>query len=245
MDEIITCPKCGNCYKKKNEQYHYFNLCKKDENINYEDLKLATKLINSDLIINSKVNPLNYEDNSSFSLLDQKNNNISIKKSKSNVINNNKSLKELKESKFCLLDIPSNNNIIENNSSSIIIPEESIYVFHQYLEDLEKSYFKPADPNIIKYLPEFTVNKNSYNGIKECTICKNNIQINEKAIILPCTDIFHSNCIKKNFEVNNKCPNCNFVINSENLKDSTLNNMIKNDKNDKNINNLNKINKKL
>ena len=230
MDEIITCPKCGNCYKKKNEQYHYFNLCKKDENINYEDLKLATKLINSDL------------DTSSFSLLDQKNNNISIKKSKSNVINNNKSLKELKESKFCLLDIPSNNNIIENNSSSIIIPEESINIFHQYLEDLEKSYFKPADPNIIKYLPEFTVNKDSYNGIKKCTICRNNIQINEKAIILPCTDIFHSKCIKENFKTNNKCPNCNYVLIHENLKESSLSILIKNDKNK---NSLNKNLKKL
>ena len=133
---------------------------------------MATKLINSDLI----VNPLKYEDSSTFSLLGQNN----IKKSKSNVINYDQSLKE---SKFCLFDIPSNNNIIENNSSSLIIPEESIYIFHKYLDDLEKSYFNPIDPNIINYLPEITVNKNSYNGIRECTICKNNIQINEKAII--------------------------------------------------------------
>jgi hypothetical protein len=231
MDEIITCPKCGNCYKKKNEQYHFFNLCKKDENINYEDLKLATKLINSDLI----VNPLKYEDSSTFSLLGQNN----IKKSKSNVINYDQSLKE---SKFCLFDIPSNNNIIENNSSSLIIPEESIYIFHKYLDDLEKSYFNPIDPNIINYLPEITVNKNSYNGIRECTICKNNIQINEKAIILPCTDIFHSKCIKENFKTNNKCPNCNYVLNHENLKESSLSILIKNDKNK---NSLNKNLKKL
>ena len=38
MEEVITCPRCGNCYKKIHEKYHFFNLCKKDNDINKEDL---------------------------------------------------------------------------------------------------------------------------------------------------------------------------------------------------------------
>ena len=128
----------------------------------------------------------------------------------------------------------SNNKINDNDSSSYIIPEGSLKVFHEYLDELQKSYINGVDPKLFKYLPEITINKNSYYDTKQCTICLNDININEKAIILPCLDIFHSECIKKNFIRNNTCPNCKFELTSENMKLSALNSVIMKNDNNKN-----------
>ena len=120
---------------------------------------------------------------------------------------------------------------------SVIIPEgedECLNGFREYLDELQKSYINALDPNIFKYLPEITINKNSYYDTKQCTICLNDIKINEKAIILPCLDIFHSECIKKNFIRNNTCPNCKFELTSENMKLSALNSVIMKNDNNKN-----------
>ena len=159
------------------------------------------------------------EDTSTFNLFSQKGNNSNIiKKSKSDVPNKIPIINE--ESNFCLFN---NNNNIENDSSSKIIVEESLKFFHNYLDELQKSYINAVDPNLIKNLPEITMNENTYKGIKNCTICRDDIQINEKAIILHCLHIFHSECIKNNFKRNYTCPNCNFKINEENMKGYGLN----------------------
>ena len=235
MEEVITCPRCGNCYKKIHEKYHFFNLCKKDNDINKEDLQLATQLINNDL--NKNIPNYSNDDISSFNLLPTKNNNNNIiRKSKSDV-SHKVSLIENNDSKFFLLD----NQIILDDTSTIIIPEERLSIFGNYLNELKESINNALDPNLIKYLPEFTINDNSYNGkMKECTICLNEIKMNERVILLPCLHIFHSDCIKKNFERKNTCPNCNLILNYENMKGSILNSVIK--KNNNNNNNLYKIN---
>ena len=132
---------------------------------------------------------------------------------------------------------------------SVIIPEgedECLNGFREYLDELQKSYINALDPNIFKYLPEITINKNSYHDTKECTICMNEIQIKEKAIILPCLHIFHSDCIKNNFKRNNTCPNCNFKLTSENMKLSALSSVImKNDNNKIKISNISSSNIKI
>ena len=232
MEEVITCPRCGNCYKKIHEKYHFFNLCKKDNDINKEDLQLATQLINNDLNKNIPKN----DDISSFNLLPVKNNNSNILRKAKSDVSHKIPLGE--NDGFFLL----NNQIILDNSSSLIIPEESLKVFGNFLHDLESSINNALDPNLINYLPEFTINENTYKGkSKECTICLEDIQMNEKVIILPCLDIFHSKCIKKYFEKYNTCPICKIKLNYENIKGSVLNNVVKNNNNN-NSNNLYKIN---
>ena len=233
MEEIITCPICGNCYTKANEKYHFYNLCKKDKNINIEDLELAKTLINSDL--NKNIPKFSNDDISSFNILPNKNNNSNIiRKSKSDVPHK-VSLIENEESKFFLLD----NQIILDDKSSIIIPEESLKVFGNFLNELQKSAINALDPSLFNYLPEFTLNENSYNGEKKkCTVCLNDIKMYERVIVLPCLHMFHSVCIKKNFERYNTCPICNFKLNYENMKGSVLNSVIKK----KNNNNLYQIN---
>jgi len=162
------------------------------------------------------------EDTSTFNLFPQKNNNSNIlKKSKSDGPNKIPIINE--ESDFFLFNNSSNNKILENDSSSKIIPEESINFLHNYLDELQKSYNNALDPNLIKFLPEITLNKNFYKGIKNCPICLNDIQINEKVIILPCLHIFHSECIKNNFKRNNTCPLDNLKLDYENLKGNILN----------------------
>ena len=225
-DEVITCQECGNCYKKINEYYHKYNQCLVNEKANDEDTKIAKKLVEEDLKekINNNNNNKNNNNNDKNNINNDKNNNNN-NNAEENFRNEDPSVSNF----FLLKNNPSNIVINLNKNpkaplNSIIVPEESINVFHNYLNELQGSYNKAVDSNLVQYLPELTLSNNTYLGeIKKCTICCNEMKMNDKIIVLPCLDIFHNECIKKNFEYHDKCPNCGFELKYENLKRSVLN----------------------
>jgi hypothetical protein len=79
----------------------------------------------------------------------------------------------------------------------------------------------PVSEDILSELPEFKIE--DLNKIpqekKDCVICMNTFVKNDTAIILPCTHLFHSDCIKNWFKSSNTCPICKFK-----LDNSTINN---------------------
>jgi len=55
----------------------------------------------------------------------------------------------------------------------------------------------------------------STSTVKECVICLNNFEENEKVVTLPCLHIFHSNCVKDWLRKGSpECPICKTTVNS-------------------------------
>ena len=77
----------------------------------------------------------------------------------------------------------------------------------------------PVNSNHLSALPEMTISDLSKIPAdkKDCVICLCNYELNEKAIILPCTHIFHSECIKSWFLNHDTCPICKIKINESTL----------------------------
>ena len=82
----------------------------------------------------------------------------------------------------------------------------------------------PVNSNHISALPEMTIGDLSKIPAdkKDCIICLCNFELNEKAIILPCTHIFHSECIKSWFQNQDTCPICKIKINESTLNGVNL-----------------------
>jgi hypothetical protein len=78
----------------------------------------------------------------------------------------------------------------------------------------------PVDNHLLEELPEFTVDDLSKLPAekKNCVICLNDFEKGQKALIIPCTHIFHADCIKSWFNTQNTCPICKFKIDGENLE---------------------------
>jgi E3 ubiquitin-protein ligase RNF115/126 len=78
----------------------------------------------------------------------------------------------------------------------------------------------PVDSNLLESLPEFTIE--DINKIppekKNCVICLNDFEKGHKAMILPCTHLFHSSCIKDWLKTQNTCPICKHVIDGDHLE---------------------------
>jgi E3 ubiquitin-protein ligase RNF115/126 len=77
----------------------------------------------------------------------------------------------------------------------------------------------PIPHDLLQELPQFTlddVNKLPTEK-KDCVICLTPFEKGSQVLILPCTHLFHPNCIKDWFGSNNTCPICKFVIDHDNI----------------------------
>ena len=100
-------------------------------------------------------------------------------------------------------------NIIDFNSSRN---------FMDIIDQLQNSNRHPVSEDIISQLPEFDVDVSKLDEEKKtCVICLQDFNNGEKATILPCFHIFHTECIKNWFENENTCPICKFKLTMDNL----------------------------
>lgn len=70
----------------------------------------------------------------------------------------------------------------------------------------------PASEEIVKNLKRDIINNSSmkdYNH-KECSICKDNYQLKETVITMPCSHKFHEDCILPWLKLHNSCPVCRY-----------------------------------
>jgi hypothetical protein len=77
----------------------------------------------------------------------------------------------------------------------------------------------PVNENLISALPEMEINDLSKipDEKKDCVICLTTYELNEKVIILPCTHMFHTDCLKSWFRNQDTCPICKFKINESSI----------------------------
>ena len=110
------------------------------------------------------------------------------------------------------------NNIPENNSllSHMVDLRSNLEAL---LERINQPTQHPVPDTIVNELPEITIDSvDKLDGDKkDCTICLNSFKHGDKALILPCIHIFHTDCIKNWFKTQNTCPICKFKINANSL----------------------------
>ena len=88
-----------------------------------------------------------------------------------------------------------------------------------FLEQINQPAQHPVPDTIVNELPEITIDSvDKLDGDKkDCTICLNSFKHGDKALILPCIHIFHTDCIKKWFKTQNTCPICKFKMDANSL----------------------------
>lgn len=70
----------------------------------------------------------------------------------------------------------------------------------------ENNVKRPATKEMIeKTCQKFKIEKSPDSN---CSICQDNFKKGDEALKLPCTHLFHSQCINPWFETSRKCPNC-------------------------------------
>ena len=117
-------------------------------------------------------------------------------------------------------------NIFSNNrrrNISFIDFNDGIFgnIFSDFLRRMG-SRENPTDEEILNELPETQiedVNKLDPEK-KNCIICLEDFKNGDKAIILPCIHLFHTNCIKNWLKTQNTCPICKFKLTGENINSS-------------------------
>ena len=117
------------------------------------------------------------------------------------------------------------NNIPEINSllSDIVDLRSNMVDIRSNLEALLEQINQPAQhpvpDTIVNELPEITIDSvDKLDGDKkDCTICLNSFKHGDKALILPCIHIFHTDCIKNWFKTQKTCPNCKFKMDANSL----------------------------
>jgi E3 ubiquitin-protein ligase RNF115/126 len=80
-------------------------------------------------------------------------------------------------------------------------------------------HHNPVPDDLLEELPQFTLD--DVNRLpaekKDCVICLTAFEKGNQVLILPCTHLFHPNCIKDWFKTNNTCPICKFTIDGDSL----------------------------
>ncbi|RIA98566.1 hypothetical protein C1645_749705 [Glomus cerebriforme] len=83
---------------------------------------------------------------------------------------------------------------------------------------------QPATEEIIENLPKTKISKKQV--VEEqlgCPVCKDEFQIDEEAVYLPCTHTFHYDCIKPWLKMNGTCPVCRYSLVSQESNESNEN----------------------
>jgi len=77
----------------------------------------------------------------------------------------------------------------------------------------------PAAQSEIDALPELEVTQemiDSDNVVTDCAVCKEEFQVSEKVLKLPCDHLYHRDCILPWLERHNTCPVCRFELGTDN-----------------------------
>jgi hypothetical protein len=77
----------------------------------------------------------------------------------------------------------------------------------------------PVDAELLDLLPEITIEDTEKlpSEKRDCVVCLTNYEVNDKVLILPCTHLFHTKCIKDWFKSQNTCPICKYKIDKNNM----------------------------
>ena len=91
-------------------------------------------------------------------------------------------------------------------------------LFQQILQNLGR-HEHPTDQQILNELPETKIEDVTKLDAekKNCIICLEDFKNGDKATVLPCIHLFHTECIKNWLKTQNSCPICKFKLTGENI----------------------------
>jgi E3 ubiquitin-protein ligase RNF115/126 len=75
----------------------------------------------------------------------------------------------------------------------------------------------PASPSEIQELKKEKIdnsNLNKFEGI-ECSVCKDKYEIDNLIVTMPCTHVFHTDCLLPWLDLHNSCPVCRYELKTE------------------------------
>ncbi|XP_060947084.1 E3 ubiquitin-protein ligase RNF126-like [Limanda limanda] len=74
----------------------------------------------------------------------------------------------------------------------------------------------PADTGRIQSLPTISITEEHMGADLECPVCKDNFSLEESVRQLPCSHLFHNDCIVPWLEQHDTCPVCRKGLNEQN-----------------------------
>ena len=103
-------------------------------------------------------------------------------------------------------------NMFHNNNNNFGI------FLGQFIQRM-RNHEHPTDQHILNELPETQIDDVTKldSEKKNCVICLEDFKNGDKATILPCIHLFHTNCIQNWLKSQNCCPICKFKLTGENL----------------------------
>jgi len=73
----------------------------------------------------------------------------------------------------------------------------------------------PAAKTEIERLPRGNIAETQVASKADCPVCKDEFALNEEFLTLPCSHIFHPDCILPWLEMHNSCPVCRFELKTD------------------------------
>ena len=235
---------------------YWCHLCKKEFSHKYENddikcpycLKTFCELIENEDISNAShpshfeafnINNLNNQNNLNNSQNINGENNINIT---NNLNHFNRRAELFRRRANHIAEILSNYFFIQNQDDNI----DNI-INHIMLHDTNKYGNPPASKKAVESLKKYKINEEK---IKEfgfensCAVCKDEFNIGEECLSMPCNHYFHGDCLIPWLKERNSCPVCRYELPTD---DADFENMkkikIKNENNNNSDNNrINKIN---
>lgn len=81
-------------------------------------------------------------------------------------------------------------------------------VISELMEQHQGNAPPPAPPEILNNLPKIKVDAQRVIEGEDCTVCKEELNIDEEVAQLPCKHVYHEECIKRWLETRDTCPVC-------------------------------------
>ncbi|KAI0224650.1 RING-type E3 ubiquitin transferase [Lamellibrachia satsuma] len=94
-------------------------------------------------------------------------------------------------------------------------------IITQLLNQLEGSGPPPADEQQIKSLPKVKVTQTEIEHNVQCSVCMEDLKLDEEVRQLPCNHLYHHGCIVPWLELHGTCPVCRTTLDGRNSQDET------------------------
>lgn len=87
-------------------------------------------------------------------------------------------------------------------------------VISQLLANLEDNGPPPAEEDKIAALPTVVATEEHLKSCADCSVCKEDFASDERLVLLPCTHLYHTDCIMPWLKLHDTCPTCRYSINT-------------------------------
>lgn len=102
-------------------------------------------------------------------------------------------------------------------------PGDYVWGSNQELDRLLNQLFQqhnnrgnpPAAQSVVANLPSVKITSKQVEESSDCAICKDEFQLNENVLELPCHHLFHASCIQRWLTMHNQCPVCRHELQTD------------------------------